>query len=68
MVNKSSGIYNIIDEKGIKESISRVVSSGVNFNTYTSPKGLRELREEISKFLGFILNTLYYNRVYCVSS
>ena len=56
MVNKSSGIYNIIDEKGIKESITRVVSSGVNFNTYTSPKGLRELREEISKFFASCWN------------
>lgn len=51
MGNKSSGRYNIIDDTGIKRSINNVISSDINFNTYTSPKGLRELRVEICKFL-----------------
>ena len=51
MENKSSGRYNIIDDTGIKRSINNVISSDINFNTYTSPKGLRELRVEICKFL-----------------
>jgi DNA-binding transcriptional MocR family regulator len=51
MGNKSSGKYNIIDDTGIKRSINNVISSNINFNTYSSPKGLRELRIEIGKFL-----------------
>lgn len=56
MKNKSLGIYNIIDEEGINRSIKNVLSSDINFNTYTSPKGLKELRIEISKFLYNIWN------------
>lgn len=51
MKNRSSGLYNLIDEQGIKNSIDRVASGSVNFNTYTTPKGLRELRIEVAKFL-----------------
>ncbi|MBP3461829.1 MAG: PLP-dependent aminotransferase family protein [Bacilli bacterium] len=56
MKNKSLGIYNIIDTDGINKSINNVLSSGINFNTYTSPKGLKELRIEISSFLNDIWN------------
>ena len=35
MKNKSLGLYNIIDTEGINKSINNVLSSGVNFNTYT---------------------------------
>ena len=51
MKNKSLGLYNIIDTEGINKSINNVLSSGINFNTYTSPKGLKELRMQISNFL-----------------
>ena len=51
MATKSSGVYNIIDESGINKSIMSVLESGIHFNTYTTPKGLRELRIEISKLL-----------------
>ena len=51
MKNKSLGLYNIIDTDGIYKSINNVLSCGINFNTYTSPKGLKELRVEISNFL-----------------
>ncbi len=33
-----------------------MLSSGINFNTYTSPKGLKELRIEICRFLNSIWN------------
>lgn len=56
MKNKSLGLYNIIDTDGINKSINNVLSSGINFNTYTSPKGLKELRIEISNFLNNIWN------------
>ncbi len=56
MKNKSLGLYNIIDTDGINKSINNVLSSGINFNTYTSPKGLKELRIEISNFLNDIWN------------
>lgn len=56
MKNKSLGLYNIIDTYGINKSINNVLSSGINFNTYTSPKGLKELRIEISNFLNNIWN------------
>jgi len=58
MKNKSLGLYNIIDTEGIKKSINNVLCSNINFNTYTSPKGLKELRIEISNFLKDIWN--YY--------
>lgn len=51
MENKSSGMYNIIDDTGIRRSINNVISSDIDFNTYSSPKGLRELRIEICKFI-----------------
>ena len=44
MVNKSVGLYNVIDEEGIVKSINNVLNSEVDFNKYTSPKGLKELR------------------------
>lgn len=53
MNSSSSGMYNIIDEKGVRSSVLRVANSDINFNTFSSPKGLRELRVEISKLLGF---------------
>lgn len=56
MKNKSLGLYNIIDTAGINKSINNVLSSGINFNTYTSPKGLKELRMQISNFLYDIWN------------
>ena len=56
MKNKSLGLYNIIDTEGINKSINNVLSSGINFNTYTSPKGLKELRIKISSFLYDIWN------------
>ena len=56
MKNKSLGLCNIIDTNGINKSINNVLSSGTNFNTYTSPKGLKELRIEISNFLNDIWN------------
>ena len=56
MKNKSLGLYNIIDTEGINKSINNVLSSGINFNTYTSPKGLKELRIEISNFLVSVWN------------
>lgn len=56
MINKSSGVYNLIDKDGINKSINNVLSSGVDFNTYSSPKGLKDLRIEISKFLSCIWN------------
>ena len=52
MNSSSSGMYNIIDEKGVRSSVLRVANSDINFNTFSSPKGLRELRMEISKLLG----------------
>ena len=56
MKNKSLGLYNIIDNDRINKSINNVLRSNINFNTYTSPKGLKELREEISYFLSNIWN------------
>lgn len=56
MKNKSLGLYNIIDTEGINKSINNVLSNGINFNTYTSPKGLKELRMQISNFLCDIWN------------
>lgn len=55
-MNKSLGIYNIFDNKGINRSIENVLKGNINFNTYTIPKGLKELRIEISKFLYRIWN------------
>ncbi len=56
MKNKSLGLYNIIDSDGINRSINNVLSSGIDFNTYGSPKGLKELRIMISTFLNNIWN------------
>ena len=55
-MNKSLGIYNIFDNKGINRSIENILKGNINFNTYTTPKGLKELRIEISKFLYRIWN------------
>ena len=49
-MNKSLGIYNMFDTKGINKSINNVLNNN-DFNTYTTPKGLKELRIEISNFL-----------------
>lgn len=64
MENKSSGLYNIIDDIGIRKSINNIISSNINFNTYASPKGLRELRIEICKFLDNCWNyKIDYNKM-----
>ena len=55
-MNKSLGTYNIFDSNGINKSIENVLRGNINFNTYTTPKGLKELRIEISKFLYRIWN------------
>ncbi len=55
-MNKSLGIYNLIDEDGINTSIKNVMNSSINFNTYTTPKGLKELRMEISNFVNKMWN------------
>lgn len=55
-MNKSLGTYNIFDNIGINKSIKNVLKDNINFNTYTSPKGLKELRIEISNFLYRIWN------------
>lgn len=54
MLNKSLGIYNIVDTDGINKSINNVLNNSTNFNQYTSPKGLKELRIQISEFLSNI--------------
>lgn len=51
MKNISKGLYNIIDKDGINKSIRNVLKRKIDFNTYTTPKGLRELREEICNVL-----------------
>ncbi len=51
MKNMSKGLYNIIDKDGINKSIKNVLKSKIDFNTYATPKGLRELREEICNIL-----------------
>ena len=58
--NKSCGNYNIIDYVGINKSINNVINSNIDFNIYTSPKGLKELRIEISNILKFDVN---YNNI-----
>ena len=55
-MNKSLGIYNIIDDKLIEKSIKNVLNNNIDYNTYTTPKGLKELRIEISNFLNEIWN------------
>lgn len=50
-MNKSLGIYNLIDKNGINRSITNVIKSNIDFNAYTTPKGLKELRIEIGTFL-----------------
>jgi len=50
-MNRSLGIYNLIDKNNINESIRRVINSEVDFYTYVTPKGLKELRMKISDFL-----------------
>ena len=64
-MNKSLGTYNIFDNKGINKSIENVLKSNINFNTYTTPKGLKELRIEISRFLDRTWNykTSYNNMI-----
>lgn len=51
MRNLSNGLYNIIDNEGINESIRNVLDSKNNYYTYASPKGLKELREQICNFI-----------------
>lgn len=64
-MNKSLGTYNIFDNKGINKSIENVLKSNIIFNTYTTPKGLKELRIEISRFLDRTWNykTSYNNMI-----
>lgn len=50
-MNRSLGLYNLIDENGINKSIENVIYSGIDFNTYGSPKGLKDLRIKIAEFL-----------------
>lgn len=50
-MNISSGVYNIINKEKIKESVERIVASNLNWNTYSSPKGLKELRSKICDYL-----------------
>lgn len=50
-MNRSLGIYNLIDKEKINESIKRVVNNGIDFYSYVTPKGLKELRIKISLFL-----------------
>lgn len=51
MKNKSLGIYNLIDTDGINRSIKSVINGEIDFNTYASPKGLKDLRIKISNWL-----------------
>ena len=63
-MNKSLGIYNIFDDEGIKRSISNVLKSDVKYNTFVTPKGLKELRMEISRFLERVWNyKIDYNKM-----
>ena len=48
--NLSSGNYNIINESKIEESIKRVLNSR-QYNCYSSPKGIKQLRIKISEQL-----------------
>ncbi len=50
-MNISQGIYNLIDQKKIKKSIKKVLNSKINYNTYLTPKGLKELRQKIGDIL-----------------
>ena len=58
-MNRSSGIYNLINEKEINASIKRVIDSNINFNTYLTTKGLKELRLKIIS----ILNDLWSQKL-----
>lgn len=51
----NSGNANIIDSQGIEKSILNVLKVN-NYNYYASPKGIKELRAEISNFLNRIWN------------
>ena len=63
-MNKSLGTYNIFDNIGINKSIKNVLKDNINCNTYTSPKGLKELRIEISNYLYRIWNyKINYNDI-----
>lgn len=55
-MNKSLGIYNVIDKNGINESITNVINKNIDFNTYTTPKGLKDLRIKISTFIENLWN------------
>ena len=50
-MNRSLGTYNIFDNKGIIKSVKNVIKSNTDYNNYSSPKGLKELRIEISNFI-----------------
>ena len=49
-VESSSGLYNLISKEEINKSIVRVINSNYDYN-YVSNKGIKELREEIVKFI-----------------
>ncbi|MBO5884344.1 MAG: aminotransferase class I/II-fold pyridoxal phosphate-dependent enzyme, partial [Clostridia bacterium] len=55
-MDNSSGIYNLINNKQISKSIINVLANNIDFNTYSSPKGLKELRQQICIFLKNIWN------------
>jgi len=62
--NKSLGIYNLIYQNKIDKSIKRVLNDKIDYNIYTSPKGLKELRQKISDFLNETQNQeISYNDI-----
>ncbi len=68
MKNKSLGVYNLIDAKGINRSINNVINKNINFNTYTSPKGLKDLRVKITDWLSEIWdNDISYKNILITS-
>lgn len=68
MKNKSLGLYNLIDTEGINRSIRNVINKGINFNTYTSPKGLKDLRVKIKDWLSESwVNDISYKNVLITS-
>lgn len=51
MLNVSSGNINIIDKELINKSINNVLKNNNSFYSYSTPKGLKELRNQISGLL-----------------
>lgn len=68
MKNKSLGLYNLIDTEEINKSIMNVINRKIDFNTYTSPKGLKDLRVKISDWLSENwMNDICYKNVLITS-